>query len=367
MGINVKSKLRGSSKFLLLTTLIVVLFASCFGSIFSNVSPFVSGDPDKTVSNEVELKNAVNSAPFKEYTIALNNDITLTEALRIPVDKDITLTSNKAGGYYKLIGAEGASTIFVDGGGVLRLDGIIVTHVKNAGPVGGGVYVEANGQLIMHGGEISGNIVIDYGDPRTPTAHGGGVFNRGVFELYGGKISENGVTCMGSKGGGSGGGVRNVGTFTMFDGEISNNNAQVSGGGVYNTGTFTMSGGKITNNSAVYWGGGVSNFGVFERLGGVISDNTADASGSDNVHPDDVSGGSSNGSGGSGSGNGDGSGGSGGGSSGGNDKLSVWVVVVIVVVVVSVVVVGCMFFYFKKKVAQIEAKFNTISQDKLEM
>jgi hypothetical protein len=375
MSTNAKSKfgLRAfySQKVLVFVSLlfVIVLASSCFASAFSSVSPFVLGAPDRVVKNENELKNAVDTATGSAI-IALDNDITLTEALKIPANKDITLTSNKANGYYKLIGAEGMSTIFVDDGGVLRLDGIIVTHVKNAGPMGGGVYVEVNGLLIMYSGEISSNDAIDWGDPRTPTANGGGVFNLGVFEMYGGKISGNSATGMGSRGGGAGGGVRNIGTFTMFGGEISNNDGHVSGGGVHNTGNFIMSDGAITNNNAGYWGGGVCNNGVFERVGGVISGNTAGVSGADNIYPNEGGngGGSSNGNGGSGgNGGGSGSGGNGGVSNGNGYSLSAVVIICVSILVVVVgVVAGALFFYFKKKVAQVEAKLGTMSEDKLE-
>ena len=69
---------------LLFTTALVF---SCFTSnTFGSVSHFVSGSSDKIVSNETELREAINNAPTKAYTIALNNDITLTEStLNIPV------------------------------------------------------------------------------------------------------------------------------------------------------------------------------------------------------------------------------------------------------------------------------------------
>jgi hypothetical protein len=116
----------GSHRSMLLASLFVVvlLVSSLFAGIFMmNICSGSFLDGAVHVKNEVELKNAINSVPDgKSTTIALGKDITLTEVLKIPVDKDITLKSDKAVGYYKLIGAEGASTIFVDDGGVLRLE-----------------------------------------------------------------------------------------------------------------------------------------------------------------------------------------------------------------------------------------------------
>ena len=367
---------------LLVVSLFVVVLA--FSLFTCDCYSSVSLENAVYVSNETELRNAINNAA-KPTVIALEKDITLTDSsLTIPVNKDITLSSSKTVGYYKLIGAEGVSTIFVNGGSVLKLDGVIVTHVTDADKVGGGVYVETNGLLIMYSGEVSGNTAMGVWMPilgGSYSSYGGGVYNNGTFEMYGGKISGNKAAI------GSGGGVFNKGTFKLFGGEISNNNATTIssvtdsdawgyGGGVYNMGTFTMSGGKISGNTAQY-GGGVYNTWVFDRSGGVISGNTALAY-NDDVYSLD-SGGSSNGSDGSGLGNGGGS--SNGGGSGGNDNgsgsngsgestigsgFSLRVIVLIFVIVVSVVVC-VLFFYFKKKITQMEAKFNAISQGNLEV
>jgi hypothetical protein len=82
------------------------------------------------VKNEANLKNAVNNAPDgKSAIISIDSDIVLTESLRIPDNKDIVMTSNKSNGYYKLNGAPNTITITVESGGVLKLDGVIITHV----------------------------------------------------------------------------------------------------------------------------------------------------------------------------------------------------------------------------------------------
>jgi len=327
---------------------------------------FTSGAPDKAVNNETDLRNAINNAPTKKtYTITLNNDITLSDSpLIIPANKDITLTSNKANGYYKLIGV-GSGTLTVESNGVLKLDGIIVT--SGGGSMGGGVYVYDNGRLIMYSGEISDNTVVDWGGPFfNSAAYGGGVYNAGVFEMHGGTISNNNAVYRGTNNAGAGGGVYNSGTFTMSGGTISNNHADISGGGVYNTnsGTFIMSGGEITDNTA-YWGGGVYNSGTFDRRGGTISKNSATVSGN-NVYPDDNGDSLDN--------NGTGDSSNGGGSSNGNwitdenngitndniggFSLRELVVMCLFVVVSLFVVVVVLFFSFQKRIEQVEAKIN---------
>lgn len=270
--------------------LIFLLVSSLFVCIFVNGSNGASVENVVHVKNEDELKNAINSASSKGIVIALDNDIALAEVLKIPANKDITLTSNRANDFYKLIGADGANTITVEGGGVLRLDGIIVTHAN--GTEGRGVYVMENGQFIMNDGEVSCNT--NTYDMYVWPRNGGGVLNMGVFELYGGKISDNKDIS------GGGGGVCNMGggTFKMFGGEISGNSAVGStdgatfsssgfGGGVYNGGVFELYGGKISNNKADGDGGGVfmnmyfesAIYGVFSMFGGTISGNTAGGNG----------------------------------------------------------------------------------------
>lgn len=240
--------------------------------------------PDRIVSNEMELRNAVNNA-VEPTVIALDNDITLTEQLDIPVNKDITLTSTSTSKFFKLIGGDRElvrtedgylvtlpdAIINVEGSGVLKIDGIFVTCTNYPLAWNKITYVSVGGTLILNNGEISGNVL------------GDGVVNSGTFEMHGGKISNNNGNA------GYGGGVYNSdhGKFSMFGGEISNN----TGFGVYNRGTynsgwsygmFSLSGGVISKNDD----GGVSNSGIFSMSGGVISNNQATYGGGVYNYPD---------------------------------------------------------------------------------
>jgi hypothetical protein len=257
---------------------------------------------DIPIRSETELKNAINNVAGPT-NIALNNDITLTESLIIPDGKDITLTSAGDKHFFKLFGVNGAdvysngvlyadvgNTIVIESGGVLRLDGIIITH--ESGQVGRGVNVADGGTFIMYSGEISGNsanlflpVVGDF------CSTGGGVFNRGVFEFHGGKISNNNAPD------GFGGGVTNYGSFVMSGGEITDNTAGLYGGGVCNmmSGNFVMSGGEVSNNKVSSaeqgFGGGISNSATFVMSGGKISNNKASNGGgvyvaTGNMHAD---------------------------------------------------------------------------------
>jgi hypothetical protein len=387
-------------KSLLLTSLLVVLISSLFVGIFMTGANGASLENAIHVKNENELKNAINNAPTgKPTTITLDNDITLTSttddhnsnyhpvSIIIPADKDITLTSNKANGYYKLNSAVDGYTLFVASNAILRIDGIAVTHTNNA--VGSGVSVDTSAEFYLYNGLISGNkgynghgvfnvgtFIMSGGEISDNTAeNGGGVHNSGTFMMTGGTISNN-------KAHGMGGGVSHVmGVFTLSGGKITGNIAEYGGGIDIGYGEFTMSGGTISGNTATQFGGGVRNYGTFTISGGEISGNKAtlgggvydDRSGGFDMRGGVVSGntattgecndvyhsGSGGSSGGSGSGdggssNGNGgfwSGGSGGSSSGGVGfglRDVVFVCVGVAVVVVGVVV-AVLLFTFKKE------------------
>ena len=254
-----------SHRFLLVVyLLVVVLVSSLLVCLFMNDVSGASLENVVHVKDEVELKNAINGTPIGGSTIiALDNDIKLTSyALEIPANKTITLTSNKATGYYRLM-----SPINIASGGILWLDGIIIRPTVKTEKCSG-VYVRVGGQFFMYGGEISGHIASSPSDP-TYVSGGGGVWNYGIFEMYGGEISGNIADA--------GGGVYNAGSFSMFGGVISGNTASYSGGGVANDygGSFSMFGGVISGNTATDMGGGVSNAGSFMWSGGEIYRNTA--------------------------------------------------------------------------------------------
>jgi pectate lyase len=82
-----------------------VLAFSLFTCVSLNGSSGAYLDDVVHVKNEAELKNAVTNAPNGiSTTIVIDNDIFLTESLKIIGNKNITLTSNRASGFYKLLG-----------------------------------------------------------------------------------------------------------------------------------------------------------------------------------------------------------------------------------------------------------------------
>ena len=113
-----------------------------------------------------------------------------------------------------------------------------------------------------------------------PTENQGpGVNVAGIFNMYGGKISQNRVEFYNGNYPGYGGGVlvSNRGTFNMFGGEITGNTAKRGGGvGVCADGMFSMSGGTICGNTGERGGGVyVASNGIFSMSGSAaITGNT---------------------------------------------------------------------------------------------
>jgi hypothetical protein len=299
-------------KRLLLVSLMVVMLFSLFSfvpSVTANSSSWIDAI---RVGDESELRNAINSAPSGvSVAIALNNNVKLTEPLRIPNDKNITLASYSPLEIFKLVGVADKSTIIVEHKGCLVLDGIAVTH--NSGDFGNGVFVDSSGTLIMVKGEICGNSVSGDGGGvavcnasfrmsggyiynNTASNSSGGVYISGSsFSVSGGDITHNKANL----GGGvytdgdftirgsisrntavNGGGVYNKGNFSLYGGTIYSNKASEYGGGVYTVGDFTMLDGQIGSNCAMKQGGGVYlGYGSFRVSGGKIWDNTANSGG----------------------------------------------------------------------------------------
>ena len=112
-----------------------------------------------------------------------------------------------------------------------------------------------------------------------PTENQGpGVNVAGIFNMYGGKISQNRVEFYNGNYPGYGGGVlvSNRGTFNMFGGEITRNTAKRGGVGVCADGMFSMSGGTIYGNAGERGGGVyVASNGIFSMSGSAaITGNT---------------------------------------------------------------------------------------------
>jgi uncharacterized repeat protein (TIGR02543 family) len=212
--------------------------------------------PGSTLLNKFQWLNS-NATSNYSYIIEVTTDEQLApQTLSYAGRNNINI---------KLVGIESEKTISIYGDGSLFTirNGntlIIDDNIKLKGKSG---YYENNaplvqvtgGNLIMNGGEISGNNHKN----NSFSSYGGGIYINGTFTMNGGKISDN----------------------------TSSGSPYSYGGGVYINGTFTMNGGEISGNSSYSgkygsssdscsFGGGVCINGTFEKKGGIITGYSSD-------------------------------------------------------------------------------------------
>lgn len=232
---------------------------------------------NSTVSNETELKSALENTEFAEIKLGGNIETTW----ELDVERTVTLDLN---GYTLSCSSTDEDIIRVRSSGNLT--------VKDSGTNG-----KINGQNKNCGFEVKGGtLTLESGSIVNCTdADGDGgavdVSNTGVTEtpVKYGKFVMNGGTIKDCKAGDDGAAV-DVGMgckFTMNDGTISNCRAEDDGGAVFvkQGGFFVMNSGTIENCSACNNGGAVNIYenGSFTMTGGTIKDCKVDLGGLGNA------------------------------------------------------------------------------------
>ena len=232
---------------------------------------------NSTVSNETELKSALENTEFAEIKLGGNIETTW----ELDVERTVTLDLN---GYTLSCSSTDEDIIRVRSSGNLT--------VKDSGTNG-----KIDGQNKNCGFEVKGGtLTLESGSIVNCTdADGDGgavdVSNSGVTEtpVKYGKFVMNGGTIKDCKAGDDGAAV-DIGmgcTFTMNDGTISNCRAEDDGGAVFvkQGGFFVMNGGTIENCSACNNGGAVNIYenGSFTMTGGTIKDCKVDLGGLGNA------------------------------------------------------------------------------------
>lgn len=232
---------------------------------------------NSTVSNETELKSALENTEFAEIRLGGNIETTW----ELDVERTVTLDLN---GYTLSCSSTDEDIIRVRSSGNLT--------VKDSGTNG-----KIDGQNKNCGFEVKGGtLTLESGSIVNCTdADGDGgavdVSNTGVTEtpVKYGKFVMNGGTIKDCKAGDDGAAV-DIGmgcTFTMNDGTISNCRAEDDGGAVFvkQDGFFVMNSGTIENCSACNNGGAVNIYenGSFTMTGGTIKDCKVDLGGLGNA------------------------------------------------------------------------------------
>ena len=252
------------------TKLLTALLTLCMMLSLMPLSAFAA---DSTVSDETELKAALENADYTEIKLGGN----IETNLELKVSRTVTLDLN---GYTLSCSASDENIIQVSSSGNLTVkdsgtDGKIDGQNRNCG------FDVKGGTLTLESGSIV-NCVTD-GD-------GGAVdvSNTGVTEtpIKYGQFIMNGGTIMDCKAFDDAGAV-DIGsgcTFTMNGGTIGNCRADDDGGAVFikQNGFFVMNGGTIENCSAGNTGGAVKIYesGSFTMTGGTIKDCKVDLGGS---------------------------------------------------------------------------------------
>jgi hypothetical protein len=136
-------------------------------------------------------------------------------------------------------------------------------YYSNGAVYGGGIYIDSLSQAYLgysidEGNNLktetlTGGVCFNCAFKATAaaTGHGGGVYNYGILWMSSGNISHN--TSQNS-----GGGVYNLSDAKFFmQGATIESNTAKNGGGVYNKGIFQVSSGYIKSNTATGNGGGI--------------------------------------------------------------------------------------------------------------
>jgi len=211
---------------------------------------------------------------------------------------------------YITISGAGASSTFIDGGGldsvfwIVTANGVTISGVtvQNGQAIPG----KSGGGITVYSGDLSldrvavvnnavtdaygGGIIVGGGGSATATvtnstiitntagsnADGGGIYvaSGGAMDLSDSSVQNNNA-C-----GGAGIGLQENSSATVKDVTISGNNASCSaGGGILNYGNLALTNTTVANNSVLDNGGGIFDFGVLDLLNDTISGNTAGTSG----------------------------------------------------------------------------------------
>lgn len=234
-------------------------------------------------------------------TISLDSDVTadLTKdagrTIEIKANQNIVLKGNKN------IKGIGFSSIKIDKGGSLTIDGPSISNTQiivegklslNNGKIsdtkleGPTIFVNS-GEFTMNGGEISGNEAIESSTPKPAGLKKiGDFYQYSTVTVYSGTFTLNAGTISSNKSFLNGGAIGAWGTesskasVVIAGGEITGNKAEHSrkyawGGSIYTLNSnFEMTGGSISKNIAEKGGGIAANKSNMTFTGGNITDNT---------------------------------------------------------------------------------------------
>ena len=161
-----------------------------------------------TAGGSVELSGNVTASPSDNRLVVPNDGTVVLDLKGHKLNRN--LNSKDVNG--EVIIVAGKLTIMDSGNGG-RITGGYTS-------LGGGIYVQSGGELVLEGGSISGN--------RADSSGGG------VVVAYGGKFTMNGGTISDNEAANMGGGIfAQCEQLSLNGGSVSNNKAAVNGGGIW--------------------------------------------------------------------------------------------------------------------------------------
>ena len=251
--------------------------------LYPSISDSV-GDTISDASGAPTLQAAINSAPNGQpTTIAIGKNVKLSQTLRVPAGKAITLTSDQP---YTILAVKASSA----GGSASSVDDLIVVEKGASLTLAGNITLRGKyntGRIIDNSGAVTltGNVVVC--DSTMKRANAGVIDNHAdsaTFTMLGGVVEKNSITDAYS------GTIRATNGAKLFirGGKIQNNqtigrDTYLSSAGLmlFENGAAEMTGGSISGNSG-YRGSAVMMYSensgkraAFTMSGGDISKNTS--------------------------------------------------------------------------------------------
>ncbi len=226
----------------------------------------LGGAPLPPINEDLTIVSQDEFHPLGDITISGNN---LSRVLEINPGVTVNLSALTI---VKGAATVGSSAIDLDGGGILNLGPLNISHCTisgtQAGGSGGGIY--NTGTLNVDVSTLSDN----------SAAGGGGIGNQGTLTVTNSSLLGNSATNVG-------GGIFNDqhSTLTVGATTLSGNSATNSGGGIFNYGnaTLTVTNSTLSENSTdihgFTFGGGIFNLGMLTVTDSSLSENSAGAGG----------------------------------------------------------------------------------------
>jgi predicted outer membrane repeat protein len=180
------------------------------------------------------IQGAINAAANGD-TIQIFMTSALTEA-DIIVNKDLTIEgldqTQTVVQAAATSGTANARVFTILSGSTVTMRTFTIRNGRVTGSNGGGIWVQAGGQLTLNEMRLTLNEAL----------RGGGIANEGTLTLRGGAVNENQAAL-------SGGGLYNEGTFYTWLAPIFQSNTANSGGGIHvEGGSVLLSGAQIIDN-----------------------------------------------------------------------------------------------------------------------